>query len=121
MAYYTNCCYLDYICCINKGDKDIMGIIDFQQNFKSVSDFIEKTEGNLFRMWYKDSKEDGFGANYVYLVGSIPLHNDTMILIQHYDETRPNFRYPSISFVKFSEIILGYYDDDQEFGEDKDE
>ena len=96
-----------------------MRMKSFEHNFNNIGDFINLNKDKLFRMWYKDEEETSLGANYIYIVGSIPIANDVILLIRHYDDSYEDNMYPHVDFVKLSEISLTYYEDDQEV-EDED-
>lgn len=88
-----------------------MKIKDFEYNFDNFGEFVKLNKDKLFRMWYNDNLESY--CNYIYITGSIPIYNDILVLYQQFDETQEDNMYPSISFVKLSEITLAYYEDDQ--------
>ena len=91
-------------------------IKDFEQTFENFGEFVRINKNKLFRMWYDSNEEEGssLGANYVYIVGSIPLKDDIMLLIRHYDDNYIDYKYPSVDLVKLSEVSFAYYVDDQE-------
>lgn len=100
-----------------------MKIRDFEYNFENFGEFVKLNKDKLFRMWYKDEEEkgSGLGADYVFIIGCIPIHNDIMLLIQHFDDCCKNNKYPGVDFIKLSEILLAYYEDDQDFEDEEDE
>ena len=94
-----------------------MNLKSFEHNFNNIGDFINLNKGKLFRMWYKGEKETYLGATYIYIVGSISIANDVILLIRHYDDSYDDNMYPHIDFVNLSEISLTYYEEDQDFEE----
>ena len=100
-----------------------MKVKDFEYNFDNFGAFVKSNKDKLFRMWYKDEEEKGssLGADYVFIRGCIPIHNDMMLLVRHYDDNYEDYMYPHINFVKLSEILLAYYEDDQDFEDEEDE
>ena len=91
-----------------------MKINDFERNFKNFEEFVNFNNDKLFRMWYKDEEESGLGADYIYIIGCIPIPNDIMLLVRHYDDNYEDNKYIGVDLLKLSEILLAYYEDDQE-------
>ena len=91
-------------------------IKDFEKSFDNFGEFVRANRNKLLRMWYKNEEESSLGANYIYIVGSIPIPNDILLLIRHFDDNYENNMYPHIDFIKLSDVSLTYYVDDQ--GED---
>ena len=54
----------------------------------------------------------------IFIRGCIPIHDDMMLLVRHYDENYEDHMYPHVNFVLLSEISLAYYEDDQDFEEE---
>ena len=99
-----------------------MKIKDFEKNFETFGEFVKLNKNKLFRMWYKDEEEKGssLGADYIFIRGCIPIHNDMMLMVRHYDDNYADYMYPHIDFIKLSDILLAYYEDDQEEEEGND-
>lgn len=72
-------------------------------------------QGRLFRLWHKDDNPDEV-CEYVYLKQAIAIGNDWMIGYATYDERKENHMYPSLTWVRLSEIDLAWVegDDDEE-------
>lgn len=98
-----------------------MKINDFKYNFDNFGHFVKSNKDKLFRLWYKNEEGSGLGADYVYIIGSITIPNDIILLVQHYDDAKENNRYPSVDFLRLSEITLAYYEDEQDFEDEEDE
>ena len=99
-----------------------MKIKDLEKNFGNFGEFVKLNKNKLFRMWYKDEEEKGssLGADYIFIRGCIPIHNDMMLMVRHYDDNYADCMYPHIDFIKLSDILLAYYEDDQEEEEGND-
>ena len=93
-----------------------MKIKDFEHVFNDFGEFVNLNKNKLFRMWYKDEDEDEsiLYANYIYIIGCISIPNDIILLVQFYDHDCEHNKYPSVDYLKLSQISLTYYEDDQE-------
>lgn len=70
-------------------------------------------QGRLFRLWHKGDDADEM-YEYVYIRQAISLHNDWLIGYATYDERRENKMYPSLTWVRLSEIDLAWVESDEE-------
>lgn len=81
----------------------------FEDWFKSYA------QKRLFRLWRKHDEENGeLECEYVYFNQVINLDNDWLIGYSTFDERFPNNQYPSLDWVKLSEIDFAYFPTDEE-------
>lgn len=90
-----------------------MKILDLEHNFEDFSVFVTYNHDKLFRVWLDSDPED-MTCDYYYIVGTIKIPNDIMLLCRSYDDRQIDNKYEGVSFFKLSEITLAYYEDDQE-------
>lgn len=82
--------------------------------------FNSYAKDKLFRLWYKEDEkldlDEGYDGvcQYVYLRQAINLGNDWLIGFAVFDEREKDNMYPSLNWVKLSEIDLAWYKDDEE-------
>lgn len=92
-----------------------------QGNFNDFSAFAQSTHlyDYCVRYWYK--KEEDSAANYGFIVTSIILpDNDVLLGIRGYDSKEPDYKYKGITFVRLSDLDeISIYQNDQEEEEEE--
>lgn len=90
-----------------------MKILDLEHNFKDFSDFVTYNHDKLFRIWMNSQPGD-MTCDYYYIVGTIKIPNDIILLCRSYDDSRIDNMFEGVDFFKLSEITLAYFENDQE-------
>ena len=82
--------------------------------------FNSYARDKLFCLWYKEDEklglDDGYDGvcQYVYLRQAINLGNDWLIGYAVFDEREKDNMYPSLTWVRLSEIDLAWVESDEE-------